>query len=115
MPALPDPPVKPKGRPGAQVREGRCVSALVSEGLSFARLYCFFHFCTAFFFNSVLILMWGALMESRLAPKVEGRWVSIVGTGRLCWEQPGCRTLWHFTAPLPFLEPFTKFREWERN
>lgn len=54
-------------------------------------------------------------MESRLAPKVEGRWVSIVGTGRLCWEQPGCRTLWHFTAPLPFLEPFTKFREWERN
>lgn len=81
VPALPDPPVKPKGHPGAQVREGRCVSALVSEGLSFARLYCFFHFCTAFFFNSVLILMWVALMESRLAPKVEGQVGEYSGDG----------------------------------
>lgn len=81
MPALPDPPVKPKGHPGAQVREGRCVSALVSEGLSFARLYWFIHFCTAFFFLIVLILMWGALTESRLAPKVEGQVGEYSGDG----------------------------------
>lgn len=49
VPALPDPPVKPKGRPGAQVREERCVSALVSEGLSFARFYWFVHFCIDLF------------------------------------------------------------------
>lgn len=34
-----------------------------------------------FFFNSLLILMWGALTESRLAPKVEGQVGEYSGDG----------------------------------